>query len=458
MKTTNAVHTSVFLFLLMLLSLLSSCGEESLFSEEDVSTIEQSIFVVPEDFSGQPFLSGSPAKKTYIDINETAKFWAVYSLDGLYLTQRQASDYIQETLWEIENEFIDHTVIMASFDTPGHRQILLHSTDFLNDTITDTLDVFVNTPIGIELLSPMNKYNLVDPLAEEGVYLSWKISGSDSWENSTCSIFASSVKDSVWDNLIEQNDCSKKVQIEGSLVKELDKDTSLTFYWAVKAANFVDDGFIEIASSPIYQFSTKFIHSDSAVISIPIKYNSLKEQDIVSTQITVVNTLGDTLGVIHQNKPSTTIKFKVKPQPDLHIFLKEKRRTEYSQDSLRIDVPEASLFAMDTVFFYDSIPPQVAPLKERILSKDSIRFYALDNGSGIDATRTSYIAGSDTLHANFKNSIISFKNPCIRSCTIQVIAFDNAMNQSPETYWNIEIKTDSTFIYGPFPQKGDTHE
>lgn len=454
-KRINIIALVIFLYATIM---LAGCGKDSLFDASEVSSLEQSIFIVPANYTGLPFIGRSPAKTVYLDTNETIKIWAVYSLDGQYLTQREASSYIQGNFWEVEGESINLTAFRASFDTPGHRQVLLRSIDFLNDTIVDTLEVYVNTPIAVELVSPENKYNQVDPLAEEGVFLSWKISGTDPWENATCSVYASNNKDSVWNTLVEQNDCSQKAQIEGSLVKNIEKDTSLTFYWAVKAANFVDNNFIEIANSPIYQFSTKFLYSDSAVVVIPILYSGLKEKDSVNTQIILTNSAGDTIKSIQQTKRDTTIRLKVKAQTGLQVLLKELNRTDYRQAKFKIDVPEASLFLADSVIFYDSIPPQVAPLKGEFPATEEIKFFALDNGSGIDANRVSYVIESDTLQAKYSNSIISFKNPCTSSCMIRVSVFDNAKNQSPEIYWKIDIDGETTYIHGPFARREERHE
>lgn len=431
--------------------LLLGCGEEYKVGEGYVPYLEQSIFVLPETYSGEPYLAGSPAERLYMDAGTMKKFSAAYSLDGTYLTRKDADGRIQGTFWEVEGEIINLVSFRGTFETPGFRRIYLYSIDVLGDTIKDSLDVFVNTPIALELKSPEKDDNLVDPLAEDGVLFTWDVSGIDSWENSRCFLYASTNIDSLWDSQIRMNDCSHGERMKGPLAKGIPRDSSVTFYWGVKAVNFTEDNFSEVAVSPVQKFSTRFVNGDSAILKIPLIYQSLKAEDSVYSQILLTDAKGNEISTFENRKAKALVEIRVKPQSGLRLTVKEKERIEFKPVSIQMDVPVATLVLVDTLNLVDSIPPQGAPVKEGFSVSDSIRFYVLDRGSGIDVNRTSIIYEGDTLRADYAGNIMSFKNPCVSSCTIRLNVYDRAKNQIPETYWKIERRLDSTYVRGPFP-------
>ena len=57
---------------------LIGCGEDSLYSKSETNQINQSIYIVPEFFTGNLLSNYSSARVQTIDQGQTIKFWVSY--------------------------------------------------------------------------------------------------------------------------------------------------------------------------------------------------------------------------------------------------------------------------------------------------------------------------------------------------------------------------------------------
>ena len=172
-------------------ALLCSCGDGALIQTESMPEITQQIYVVPERYNDEPYTFGYQPHPIYLEAERTVKFCATYIVDDHYLPTIIYDDYITEKIWDIDGNYFNLNSVRYSFSEPGHKVVTLKSIDKMNDTISEVLDVYVNTPISATLESPKDGFNMADPVSEDGVELSWKVSGTDEWETSYCTIFAS---------------------------------------------------------------------------------------------------------------------------------------------------------------------------------------------------------------------------------------------------------------------------
>ena len=234
------------------------------------------------------------------------------------------------------------------------------------------------------------------------------------------------------------------------------KDTSLMVYWGVKATAFTDNGFEEQARDAS-SFSTKFTERRNSVIQVKPIYEGLTPGSKVSTKIVLINALGDTLKTVSYEKPNEPLNINVQPQSGLRIYTYETKLTDYEANPITIDVPERTMVRLaDSIVFTDKIPPKASPVKTSLALTDSVRFYFMDSGSGINPTQKKFvIADFDTVTVTYESNILSFANPCRKDCQIRIPVPDNARNRNSELFWRMVPDKDSLRITGPFVQTED---
>lgn len=450
MKNKLYIFSIAFIFAL----LVTSCGDDSLVDEADQPTIIQHIFVLPERFNGEPYNYGQPPKTAYVDVDEVVKFSVGYSVSGYYVSTSDYDTYIQSKQWNINGEHFNVNSFRYAFAVPGHYQISVSSIDFMNDTITSVLDIYVNTPISTKLVFPENGYNLVDPVSEDGIDIKWNVYGVDEWETTSCDIFASFNKEDVWDSPQAQNDCKEPIHIIGPIAPDIDEYSSKHIYWAVIATNRAKNGWIERDTTPIFEFSTKFHPEDLAAIQIPINYTDYSFIGSVNTKITLLNADGDTLDVLSNFVPQNSVTAYIKPQLGVKIIAEELTSTDFQSDSTIINVPEAASFIANTLTLIDNVPPVVTPFKEAFDKSEQISFLLIDNGTGINWLHFGVSINDIPLETTLNSSRISFTNPCKHSCYATIQIQDNANNVYPELYWHLSVENDSVYVTGPFNNAG----
>ena len=436
---------------------LFACGDSHLLQDSDSPTLRQHIFVVPDRYSGQPYNYDQPVTVVYLDTNESVKFWAGYSLDSAYLASDAAEDHFINHAWTIEGEEYNISPLRIKFRTPGHRQAILQTVDLMSDTLLDTVDIYVNTPLSISPVAPADGFNQASPVNTE-IELRWNIEGIDDWEKSRCFVYASFSRDSVWNSNLGKVECTEGTRLVGSFMSDSlykyiqqhpEADTSVTIFWGGKGVLFTDDGFEERDSTDIFHFTSLYLHGDSARITIPIVYENLPHSKTVFTKVVITSSAGDTLDILTNKDPTTSLSAKVPAQTGINIEIKEQSKKEYQSQRIVVTASPKAQTVVDTVRLKDVIQPQVALLEASVRNNDSISFYALDQGSGINQHRIHVVMDYDTLDFNYEEPFITFKNSCIGVCTVRISAEDFAHNESPKVFWKINNK-DSLKISGPY--------
>lgn len=471
MERRNRTYSFVLAAAFAAMFAVLGCGDEHLVSESDLPNLEQHIFVLPDRFTGQPYTFSTPVNTVYLDTNENVKFWAVYSLDGAYISSDTADDHYLNHSWTIEGEEYNISPLRFSFKTPGFRQGVLQTVDLLGDTLRDTLNIFVNTPIGISLIAPVNGFNQAKPISDNDVEIRWSLGGLDPWEESTCYVYASYNKDDVWKHNLGSVNCLETARFVGTFIGDSlmnyldenpDKDTSVTIYWSMRAIFRTLDGFEETDSTEIFHFSTLFLHEDSSVITIPIKYEDHRK-GVASALVVITNNIGDTIFTQHEKTSIATIKAKVAPQTGLNIYVSELARTEFQAEPVVVNVSPGAQTIIDTVRLQDRTQPQVSPREIADLSYggsygafigDSVYFYALDNGTGINPNKIVVTADSDTLSHVYDEPFIKFRHSLKDTCKIRIYVEDFARNASPSIYWKYIPDKNHPSFSGPYSELG----
>ena len=162
---------------------LIGCGEDALYSKSETNQIYQSIYIVPEFFSGNSLSNYSSARVQTIDQGQTIKFWASYLINEKAINNDEIANYPIALEWTIGNESYNVPFFTKTFKETGSYDAILTTTDFFQDTLRDTVTIQVNTPIKIKAVSPEDGYNLLDVTDSAGITLHWNISGNDPWED-----------------------------------------------------------------------------------------------------------------------------------------------------------------------------------------------------------------------------------------------------------------------------------
>lgn len=436
-------------------ALLGGCGDDALINDGEIPSIRQEIYIVPERYSGEPYTIGYQPHPIYLETDQAFKFWATYIVNDRYLNTDVYDDYIIQKIWDVDGEYFNLNSFRYSFSEPGHKRVTLKSVDLLRDTITEVLDIYVNTPISANLVYPPDGFNLVDPTSEDGIDLIWNIAGIDEWETSTCVIYMSHSKKDIWEHPQTRGWCNEPAHVLGPIAGDIPGDSAETIYWAVVATNYSSSYFSEVDSTPVYKFTTKFTNSDSARIILPISYTGLWDNESVDATITLVSAAGDTLQTYTGIQNESSVVMNVLPQTGLRIFATENKRFDYKADSIHIDITSAAQYTLDTLFFIDKISPTVVPIEEAFDTTDFIAFFAIDNGSGINLNHIAVTSGTDTLTTHYSNSIIRFKNPDIFNYKyIKISIQDNAKNTSADVFWKLTSYGDYIQVSGPFANEG----
>jgi len=465
------IRSILYTAALCLFLLLVGCRDDALISSTDLQFLQQGIVV---NYSTGYYISHTEQVDTlYINQGQNVTFKAVYALNGQGLSMDSAINLYDLHYWVIGDDSINATTFDYDFDSAGYHPCILNTVDFSGDTLKDTVHVFVGTPLEISLVTPPLQSS-VEALTDDYLELNWNVSGIDPWEKSSCTVYAAVSEDiplsqyTHWIDILDSvsslsaNDCKSGIQLKGPLISEewlkmydIDlKDSSLTVYWGVKARVYTDNGFEEFATA-VSAFNTLFLEGDSSVIQIKPTYENLVAGTEISTQIILIDALGDTLKKVTYDNPEEPLNIKVKPQSNLHIYTFETLRTDYEATPITINVPERTKIRLaDSITFTDKVPPKAVPVKTALSIDDSIQFYFMDNGSGISPSQKKFIiADYDTVSAQYSSSVLSFANPCRRECNLKVPIPDNARNRNTELFWTLKFNRDSMYLSGPFAPK-----
>ncbi|WP_407440783.1 hypothetical protein [Fibrobacter sp.] len=444
------MNKTIFTLSLVVLTLflLNSCGNSVLYDDDKQENLKQFIFVVPDRYSGEPQAAYTPSKTAYIRVNQDVKICAMYTLNDSYIASDKTTDNLESVLWLLGDESFNIPIFRYTFNEPGHFQAYLNAVDFYGDTLKDTLDIYVNTPISIDLLSPEDKANYITADKDTTIKLRWSVNGIDEWETSRCYVYASPDRKLVWKTPLGEVNCHDGANLNGIFPSDT------TIYWGLKVYNSTNDYFEEKDSSKVFSFSTVLGKPDSAIIEVPFVYKNCCSVNSASSLISLISASGDTIAKWNNREPRNTISFTVPTQTQITVSLEEKQLSEYGKQEFTIDVPIATRYQADTVYFIDSIPPEYEPTKRAFDAREGIKFNVFDNGSGVNGEKIVAFTGNDTLDTYYQNGVLELDNFCKSKCMLQIYLEDYAKNTAADFYWNVKSNNDSLYVEGPYLMDG----
>ena len=441
--------------------ILSSCSNSEI-SSSDIPEISQAIFVVPEGYSYEPYKQHAPSSIFYVDVNEKVRVWGIYAINDDFIPTDQSTDLYSSHRLVLDDKESGASYIYCSFDSPGVHDVYFETIDHVGDTLRSYANIYVGSPTSILLQSPANGYNQVDGKNPNGLELSWQIYGVDSWESSTCRLFASYNVLELWESPLGVVDCTNPVELIGELDpdynengKKIDHSTeNSTIYWGIQVIVKNESGNEERIRSDVFNFSTKLRNNGKAIIEVPIvsQFSQYPEKSKLTGAF--ISASGDTLSKITATNTNSIIQRTLQPQSNLKIVVCDTIRTEFGCSFMTVDLAPSTKTITDTLFLQDVVKPNMLPVSTEILTNDNIRFYILDNGTGVNASKISAIMGRDTLQTNFEDNTLSIPNTCKSECNLYIIAEDYARNKTPDVYWKVSVQGKESYITGPFTKIG----
>ena len=442
-------------------SVLMSCFDSKIQSS-DIPEITQSIFIVPEHFAGEPYNRYAPSDVYYVNINEKIRLWAIYSVNGDFIPTDQSIELYNTHKWTIDNKESSASSVYYSFDKAGVHRVSFETVDHLGDTLRSYADIYVNTPTTISLQSPSNGFNQVNGKNKDGLELAWNIYGIDNWETTSCTVYASYYFDEVWLTPLGETDCNSSVILNGELDPEKNEEGKIidhstentTIYWGVRAITQNELGHVEQSFSEVFHFSTTLRNYGNAIVEVPVvnQYGQYPEKS--KLKVAFISAAGDTLSKNSDMSTNSIIRKTFPPQSNVTILVCDTVLTEYGCNSMTIDLAPSTKTRTDTLYLQDKIRPNMVPTSTEFPKNKDIKFFVLDNGSGVNASKFIVIMNEDTLKTSFDDYTLSIPNTCKSECNLSIYAEDYARNKAPDVYWKIKVYSDETSITGPYSKLG----
>jgi hypothetical protein len=197
----NKICLFVFIFIL-------SCSNSDKFSEEESLKI----------FIDRIFCEVRNTNWLYFNADlhiENEESWKEVNFDEL------DRYYLQNYYWTIDGIVTKNKI--AQQVSYGKHLVKLFLIDAWGDTLSDSLLVFVNEPLSISLLSPIDDFSKFTET--DKIEFEYRVNGVDEWENmDSVFVYVSSDEDSLWkeENKLENN------YLEPPL-------TESVYFWGVKA-------------------------------------------------------------------------------------------------------------------------------------------------------------------------------------------------------------------------------
>ena len=439
-----------------------ACSDSEIQSS-DIPQITQSIFIVPETYRKDPYPAFKSSDKFYVNVNEKIRICGGYFINGEYASAEEAMPYYNTHKWTIDNYEASATSVYYSFEKPGIFDIEFETVDHLGDTLISQAKVYVSTPETITLQSPVNNYNQIDGENENGVVLSWSLSGIDPWETATCILYANYDRQTIWHSPLGEIDCAKPVYLLGTL----DADSSIfkrpvdytvdisTIYWSIQADIKNEKGVSEHAFSEVFKFSTKLKNNGKAIIEIPVscKFNQYPEKSLLIGAF--ISAAGDTLSKISGIQSNTIISQSLAPQSNIKFIVCDTVRKEFGCATTTFDLAPSTKTTLDTLFLLDKTKPNMVPVKTDLPTASKIQFFVFDNGAGINVSKIQAFMNNDSLQTKFDDYTLSFINSCKKECNLVITAEDYAHNKAPDVYWKVKVNGSETNISGPYARLED---
>ena len=390
--------------LFLLLFLLVACGDNAIFQSSDTKKITNKFFLVSSKEKDPSHLR--PVDSIFTVPAETLFVRAAAFTENKIIPTNELGEYFFTRYWLFKGFMLNEETIRVTWNKSSIDTLCHFSIDLLGDTLQQCIN---------------------------------------SWENAKCEIFFNSNSKELWLSKPREVSCTEGLQIAASNFTDSSSNAPI-YFWGVRFTTY--SNVPEVAYSEPQYFRLASPGSSSFVV--PIKYDHSKRNHKEGIlKVFQKDSLIDSFSF----SQDTTFIIKGLQNDSSYKFLAiENYRTDYQADSLEVKLSPNVITTTDTLILKDKVAPEVIPLKNTFNKNDSIKFFAAENGSGLNALRSAVILldMKDTVPYVFSKNLISFSFDCESTCNFQIHLEDNAKNKSPSKYWKAKYTDSSIFISGPF--------
>lgn len=446
-------------FRLMALCLISCalihCSDDVRVSKSDTPRISAFIHLVPGAYSGSSYTQFASVRSKSIEAGESAQLVAEIRLDGSTVPDNAISDYVHHFEWIVSDQNpVVGARISRTFPDSGIFDITLRTIDFLNDTLVDTLTIFVTTPLSVAAIFPEDGYSAFDPFDSAGITFQIATEGINSWQEAVCLLYLSMSRSDVLGAPIDTVPCNGKYSLRGPILagdSAFFADTSYTLFWAVSAEIPDSQNSFDTDTTSILSIHTKLIGTELSQLTVPVRYRSLSSQRTPNGLVVLQNRMGDTISTKAIAQNSSTVTFTgLSADDSLQVSVIEKALSEYAPVKVLLDLSPSEYRVLDTLILTDTVPPVRSPARSKIPLADSMDFYLFDAGSGVAPHTISVLLGTDSLASVLRGNVLRFLPDCDSTCALSIKVRDYAGNSAAPVFWKIRRSSDSLDVLGPF--------
>lgn len=438
------------IFLIFLLTFLG-CGNDARVDSGSIPRLSAFIHFVPAKSYGISYLQFPSVRTKDISQGEAGQFVAEIRVGGNTVPDNLVSDYIQNFIWTIDGKDFISSSVSRTFPDSGIFDVTLRTVDFFNDTLADTLTIFVTSELEVFPVSPENGYAKINPF--DSVLFEVKTEGINSWQDAACTLYLSSERSSLWNSPIDTIPCN------GSRRESLPKlpadsthfrDTSYTFYWAVSAKVPDSENAFDTDSSEVYTFHTTLLGTEASRLTVPVRYRSLSPSLFPHGEVLLQKANGDTVARASFFENPATVRFSELSAGDsMRVSVRDSMRSEYGKKTVSFFLEKSTFTVLDTIVLVDTVPPLRTPKVSQFAVGDSVEFYIYDGGSGVSQNSVRVKVDGDTLSRTIRGNVVRFLAACKTYCTLDFSLRDYAGNSSSPVVWSLLRAGDSLQILGP---------
>lgn len=434
---------------------LVGCSEDVRVSESEIPRLSSFIHLVPGAYSGNSYTQFPSVRSKAIAEGESAQLVAEVRLNGSSISDNSVSDYVDHFEWIVgDAEPVTGSRISRSFPDSGIIDITLRTVDFFNDTISDTLTLYVTTPLYVTTVFPEDGYSAFDPLDSAGLMFKVQTQGINSWQEAVCLLYLSPARAGLISVPLDTVPCNGEFSLRGPIFagdSSFFLDTSYTLYWAVSAQIPSSQDSFDSDTSEVHSIHTKLIGTELSRLTVPIRYRSLSSQRSPNGTVVLQNHAGDTLATEPFTENSTAVIFTSLSAGDsLQISVYENTFAEYAPASVTFDLSPSEFLVLDTLVLIDSVSPVRSPARSKLAAADTMEFYLFDEGSGIATHTVAVTLDADSLKSVLRGNVLRFVPSCDSVCALSVEARDYAGNSAAPVTWKLKREGDSLSVLGPF--------
>jgi len=449
--------------------MLLSCGSDSLFHPDANQKMTLSIHLVPSSLLGTNGASISAKKVAMVSLDEEVELWGIVHIGDSVLSLSEADSFaIRNSYWIVEGDTLSGSKLSGSFDKAAIDTIQFHAIDLLGDTLRDTLILYVNTPLKITAVSPLDNQLDLPLSTTNALDFHWTLSGVDSWETPVVSLHLVNNVTQIdkADAVASSIGTSLHLPVSPSACPA---DSQCRYWWrlTVSVQSPMALRNEDFDSSDIRMFQSRRTDVDSARISL-----SVTEENGNNATGIIVNA--------HRVNQSESQRWTFNPttgfvtSPNLTpgnwiITAWDSLFTEYASESLRVDLGAGVLHNLGEILVLrDRIAPQVEPWRDSrmpydIVDVDSLVFLLEDNGTGLDTATIQASWGTYPATSIIGNRVVFQWTTGISNSQLatplKIWAKDRAGNSNSNCTWSIKKMTNSPLeglVYGPYCSSIDT--